>query len=610
MQFVARVLPDDATHKGVTWKSNQTGVTTVSDKGLVTAKGVGNAEITVTTSEGGKTATCYVTVTEKPVSVSGVSVSPSSAEVGIGKSVTLTASLRPSNATNHKLSWSSSNTSITITSPNSSDYSTYSSGVYVLAAGNNYWIRTTSSPSDADDELVYSTDASSSYLTVSSSGQIQAKSYSSSTYTITVKSKNGSASASVKVRVFDKVTGITLYERKSTYIGSGATQKYYVDVTPSTAYAGTVSLKSVSNSKLTASIATASGHNGQLTVKLASLSDSEVCGNGSTYASDVYIEAGPLGSRLTKYFTFNFSKYDPYQVKLGDLIRVTGTTASIHDGGYRGQGVYETSAVTASSYDMAVIAWLGNNHLSDDPTIKNGTHKLSGISKYVNYSGDENTVSAVHGIGVPVNTLGLYRKVSVSGTSGGSSWATSTMGEKWQKKADKVGTMAGHDASLVSTNSNYNKHCAWHNTEVLLEESNSGDSDYDIEAVIYCAGNSSHRHYKFYYGNLAASGNISAYSSVSQPTNVSPWLLPTVGDLRSVFGNAEQITAFTNSVKLFNPSASLSTIRGYWSSNENQEGTYAHAVSLKTSGSSVTGSSELSYQTKTEERGVLPIVYF
>ena len=465
----------------------------------------------------------------------------------------------------------------------------------MLAAGNSYWIRTSTSPS-----------------AVSSSGQIQAKSYSSSTYTITVKSKNGSASASVKVRVFDKVTGITLYQRKSTYIGSGATQKYYVDVEPSTAYAGTVSLKSVSNSKLTASIATASGHNGQLTVKLASLSDSEVCGNGSTYASDVYIEAGPLGSRFTKYFTFKFSKYDPYQVKLGDLIRATGTTASIHDGGYRGQGIYETSAVTDSGYDMAVIAWLGNNHLSDDPTIKNGTHKLSGITKYRNYAGDENTISAVHGIGVPVNTLGLYRKVSVSGTSGGSSWATSTMGEKWQKKADKVGTMTGHDASLVSTNNsaNYMKHCAWHNTEVLLDESNSGNSDYDIEAVIYCAGNSSHRYYKFYYGNTEASSNISAYRFVSQPSNVSPWLLPTVGDLRSIFGNAEQITAITNTVKLYNSSASLSTIRGYWSSNECQEGTYAHAVSLKTSGSSVTGSSELSYQTKTEERGVLPIVYF
>ncbi|MBR1632849.1 MAG: Ig-like domain-containing protein [Bacteroidales bacterium] len=41
LQLVATVLPDDATHKGVTWKSNQTSVATVSDKGLVTAKGLG-----------------------------------------------------------------------------------------------------------------------------------------------------------------------------------------------------------------------------------------------------------------------------------------------------------------------------------------------------------------------------------------------------------------------------------------------------------------------------------------------------------------------------------------------------------------------------------------
>ena len=41
LQLVATVLPDDATHKGVSWSSNQTGVATVSDKGLVTAKGLG-----------------------------------------------------------------------------------------------------------------------------------------------------------------------------------------------------------------------------------------------------------------------------------------------------------------------------------------------------------------------------------------------------------------------------------------------------------------------------------------------------------------------------------------------------------------------------------------
>ena len=62
-QLSAAVQPNNATNKGVAWSSSDTGVADVSSSGLVTAKAVGEARITATTQDGGKTASCDVSVT-------------------------------------------------------------------------------------------------------------------------------------------------------------------------------------------------------------------------------------------------------------------------------------------------------------------------------------------------------------------------------------------------------------------------------------------------------------------------------------------------------------------------------------------------------------------
>lgn len=63
--LTATVVPENATNKAVTWSTSNDKVAAVAD-GKVTAVAPGKATITVTTVDGSHTATCEVTVTEKP----------------------------------------------------------------------------------------------------------------------------------------------------------------------------------------------------------------------------------------------------------------------------------------------------------------------------------------------------------------------------------------------------------------------------------------------------------------------------------------------------------------------------------------------------------------
>ena len=63
-QLVAIVSPSDATNKNLTWSSSDPLVATVDSIGMVTAESLGETTITVSTTDGNKTDSCDVTVTE------------------------------------------------------------------------------------------------------------------------------------------------------------------------------------------------------------------------------------------------------------------------------------------------------------------------------------------------------------------------------------------------------------------------------------------------------------------------------------------------------------------------------------------------------------------
>jgi len=109
-QLTATVLPENATYKNVTWSSSDESVATVDQSGKVTAIATGwlwsgTATITVTTEDGGYTATCKVTVTEKTIPVNSVSLDQTSLSLNEGATAKLTATVLPEDATNKNVTW-------------------------------------------------------------------------------------------------------------------------------------------------------------------------------------------------------------------------------------------------------------------------------------------------------------------------------------------------------------------------------------------------------------------------------------------------------------------------------------------------------------------------
>jgi len=136
--LTATVKPDNATDKSVTWSSGNGSVATVDpETGKVTAIAEGTANITVTTKEGGKTATCAVTVNAAKVSVTGVSINVNELSIETGEKQTLIATVTPDNATDKTVAWSSSNNNVATVNPTTGEVTGISEGTAVITVTTN-----------------------------------------------------------------------------------------------------------------------------------------------------------------------------------------------------------------------------------------------------------------------------------------------------------------------------------------------------------------------------------------------------------------------------------------------------------------------------------------
>jgi len=109
-QLIATVLPENTTDT-LSWSSSSTSVVTVSSTGVLTPKRTGQAIITCSTTSGLK-AYCTVTVVNKEILPTSVTLDQNFLRPNVGVKTQLKATLAPSNATDPTIIWSSSDPSV------------------------------------------------------------------------------------------------------------------------------------------------------------------------------------------------------------------------------------------------------------------------------------------------------------------------------------------------------------------------------------------------------------------------------------------------------------------------------------------------------------------
>jgi len=203
-----------------------------------------------------------LTNTNAPVvAVTGVSVSPATATVGLGSTQQLNAAIAPANATNQNVTWTSSNTAVAtvnasglvtavaagtaaITVKTVDGNKTATSAITVAAipvssaavspasaslyAGNTQQLSVTISPANATNKNVTWSSSNSAVATVNSSGLVTAVSAGTATITATTQDGNKTASAAITV---NPNTNFTVYFYKPSNWGTGI-KIYYWNALP------------------------------------------------------------------------------------------------------------------------------------------------------------------------------------------------------------------------------------------------------------------------------------------------------------------------------------------------------------------------------------------
>ncbi len=267
--ITATVSPANATDKTITWTTSDANIVTVKD-GTIVGKNVGKAVVSAKCGE--KYASITVTVNKKPatpVAVTSVILNKTSENILIGNSVTLTATVKPDNATNKAITWSSSDSSIasvnngivtgnkvgtatiTATSGNKSASAKITvkpievTGIKLnktstsIVQESSETVTATITPANATDKTVTWTSSDTSIATVSN-GKITAKKVGKATIT----AKCGSKSATITVTVTPIVAKSISLSKTSTNMIVGNSETITATINPSNTANKTIKWKS------------------------------------------------------------------------------------------------------------------------------------------------------------------------------------------------------------------------------------------------------------------------------------------------------------------------------------------------------------------------------
>ncbi len=278
-------IPSNASDKRVTWSSSEPAVATVTDTGLVTAKKEGKTVITVTTLDGGYSAYCEVSVEVPPTAVK---LSDSSVVLKVGNSdfdnYELKATVEPSNATNKKVIWSSSDEKVAVVDENGRvkavaggtaiiTCTTESGGKKAICnvtvnedatsitivnapselfVTKNYYLRVAFNSETVTNKKVVWSSSNPGVLEVDQNGRLTARAEGSSVITATYTTDEGgilTAQCTIFVNAKISVSSVALNMSKETvYTKVGSKVYLYETVLPSDASDKTVSWKSSASS--------------------------------------------------------------------------------------------------------------------------------------------------------------------------------------------------------------------------------------------------------------------------------------------------------------------------------------------------------------------------
>lgn len=274
------VYPSTSSKRNLTWTSSDTNIATVSD-GVVSAKAIGNATITVTSSNG-KSATCEVIVKEKTKEVVAetITLDKNTSSIKKDETLTLKASLLPDNAINKEVYWSSSNLSvasvsngvvtgikegtaiITATTSNGkkatclvtvnvvkAETITLNTNSVSLYAGEQSTLKAEILPLNVYDKAVYWSSSDNSIATVSNGVVIGIK---EGTATITATTSN-SKKVTATIKVTEKKAEFISLNVKTLNLGLNSNYTLVATINPADTYNKTITWSSSNNSIVTVS---------------------------------------------------------------------------------------------------------------------------------------------------------------------------------------------------------------------------------------------------------------------------------------------------------------------------------------------------------------------
>ncbi|GAB6395362.1 MAG: Ig-like domain-containing protein [Bacteroidales bacterium] len=277
LKLTAKVTPDNATDKSVTWSSGNTAVATVSSAGTVTGRTAGETYIYVTTVDGGyKDSVAIRVYTEEvvpqPIPVTGVTIAGATDSLKADSTLQLTAVITPEDADNKTVTWSSSDAAvatvdntglvtgvaegeaiITVTTEDGEFTASVTIAVYTeevvpqpipvegvtldketatLAIDETLQLTYAIEPADADVEYSVAWSSDNEAVATVADGVVTAIAEGEAIITITVTTEDGEFTASVTITVEEgdgvevPVTSVKAYIAENTlYVNSAVTEK-------------------------------------------------------------------------------------------------------------------------------------------------------------------------------------------------------------------------------------------------------------------------------------------------------------------------------------------------------------------------------------------------